>query len=195
MSVVPDGRVNGGTAQSAVRLIEPNEFSRILEAGLSGRQDWLPRFDSPDSIQPGFAEEQTPFVRATVKTILNRKLRDAKFRLNVLTAYDRTCALTGLRLINGLGRPEVEAAHIVPVERNGTDSVRNGIALSGTCHWMFDRGLLSLRDDYSIIASRHLNHDVSNLLRKNMQAVVPEDERLRPHPEYLKWHRDNCLKE
>lgn len=52
-----------------------------------------------------------------------------------------------MKLINGGGRAEAEAAHIRSVEANGPDIVSNGLALSGTAHWMFDRGLLSLTDD------------------------------------------------
>jgi hypothetical protein len=57
----------------------------------------------------------------------------------VLHAYGARCAVTGWKLINGGGRAEAQAAHIRPVERGGPDSVQNGIALSGTAHWMFDR--------------------------------------------------------
>lgn len=132
--------------------------------------------------------------RPIVEQLTNRKFRDRKFAQNIKRLYDRTCAFTGLRLINGKGRPEVEAAHIIPVEHNGSDSIRNGIALSGTVHWMFDRGLLSLTDDFSILKSRHLNHDVSNLLVADMKAKVPRNPNHRPHPESLKWHRENCFK-
>ena len=69
------------------------------------------------------------------------------FRRVVLRAYDEQCAITGLKLINGGGRAEADAAHIRPVEANGPDIVNNGIALSGTAHWMFDRGLIALSDD------------------------------------------------
>lgn len=31
-----------------------------------------------------------------------------------------------------------------PVGMDGSDSVRNGLALSGTLHWMFGRGLISV---------------------------------------------------
>ena len=55
---------------------------------------------------------------------------------------------TGLRLVNGGGRADVEAAHIWPVAEGGPDIVQNSIALSATCHWLFDRHLISLRDDY-----------------------------------------------
>src|SRR3546814_5241197 len=52
---------------------------------------------------------------------------------------------------------EVDAAHIRPVEANGPDILTNGIALSGTAHWMFDRGLISFSDDFDIMVSRQVN--------------------------------------
>ncbi|WP_368855610.1 HNH endonuclease, partial [Klebsiella aerogenes] len=53
-----------------------------------------------------------------------------------------------------MGRAEVAAAHIRPVEANGPDIINNGVALSGTAHWMFDRGLFSLADNLEILISR-----------------------------------------
>jgi putative restriction endonuclease len=32
--------------------------------------------------------------------------------------------------------------------------VQNGMALTGTLHWMFDRGLIGFSDDLDIIISR-----------------------------------------
>ncbi len=66
----------------------------------------------------------------------------------VVSAYDERCAVSRLRIINGGGRAEVEAAHIWPFADGGPDVVRNGLALSATCHWLFDRHLISLSDDY-----------------------------------------------
>ncbi len=205
--VLPDGAVNGGVAINAVRLISELEFEKIIKAGLSEEPEWPDRTDDEETqieIQPnaesfrGFHDFDAnqpeiigePTERRIVEQLTNRKWRDKKFKQHVRVAYDRTCAFTGLRLINGKGRPEVEAAHIRPVEQGGNDWVRNGIALSGTVHWMFDRGLLSMGDDFEILHSRKLNHDVSGLLRKERKAKVPELDSLQPHPEYLRWHRE-----
>ncbi|MFZ2099334.1 MAG: HNH endonuclease [Oricola sp.] len=181
-----------GRAQAAVRPISNVDFQRILECGLSDAAPLLPRTDSSGVILDA-AEEHTPFIleqtRDRAQSLASRLLRDRAFRKIVLKAYDERCAITGLKLINGGGRAEVNAAHIRPVENDGPDSVQNGIALSGTVHWMFDRGLLSLKDDYSILLSRKLNHDVSHLLNKDMKATVPSDPRLKPHPAFLQWHR------
>jgi putative restriction endonuclease len=114
---------------------------------------------------------------------------------NVRAAYSNKCAITGLRLINGGGRPEVQAAHIQPVASKGPDSVRNGLALSGTVHWMFDRGLISIGDDYKIlVAKNHVPDDAVRLLNKNGLIHLPKDQTLYPNAHYLKFHRDVVFK-
>jgi putative restriction endonuclease len=201
--VMPGGAINSGRSVQAVRIIEEREFAAIVEAGLSEPDEWPQRRD--DAAHPDPAYEigelaQAPYAaddfhRPIITRTINRPFRDAKFRQHVRRIYDRRCAFTGLRLINGGGRPEVEAAHIIPVERGGNDSIQNGIALSGTVHWMFDRGLLSLADDFTILCSRQLNADVSHLLVADLIARVPQAQHHRPHPHYLAWHRDTIFKQ
>ncbi len=118
------------------------------------------------------------------------------FRGIVLRAYGERCAITGLKLINGGGRAEVEAAHIRPVEHNGSDDVRNGLALSGTVHWMFDRGLISLSDDLEVLVSRQANNagSIRSLINPTGRARLPPSNHERPHPHFLRWHRENCFK-
>jgi putative restriction endonuclease len=199
-----DGTVNGGRAVQAVRIIPASEFAAIVSRGLSKEPDWPDRTDEVQTNTPlQFSEmdqaafEHNPIEevnRLVVLQLLSRPFREVKFKQHVREVYDRKCAFTGLRLINGKGRPEVEAAHIKPVEHGGPDSIRNGIALSGTVHWMFDPCLLSMKDDFTIIKSRHLNHDVSHLLVSDLKALVPSQVHLQPHAHYLEWHRDNCFK-
>jgi len=210
--ISPDGSVNPGRSVQAVRVISDAEFVALVQAGLSEPEEWPLRTDSPEQTQEPYDQPIDPllylsveetaqagyvvdgFDRPIIASTVNRPFRDAKFRQHIRRVYDRTCAFTGLRLINGRGRPEVEAAHIVPVEKGGNDSVQNGIALSGTVHWMFDRGLLSLADDFTILQSRHLNEDISHLLVKDGKARVPMAPHLRPHPHYLGWHREHIFK-
>lgn len=118
------------------------------------------------------------------------------FRWIVLRAYDERCAVTGLKLINGGGRAEVEAAHIRPVEANGPDIVSNGLALSGTAHWMFDRGLISLDDDLLIIVSRQANDpdSIRSVINSSGRIIAPVREADRPHLQFVRWHRHNCFK-
>jgi putative restriction endonuclease len=128
-----DGSTNKGAFGRSIRLIPREEFERILQLGLSAPlADW----EAADRIAEPVPEYVT---RPIVEQIVSRKFRDVAFRRHVRNAYDNTCAVTGLRLINGGGRPEVQAAHIRPVEQDGPDTIRNGIALTGTAHWLFDR--------------------------------------------------------
>ena len=192
-----EGRVSG-RAQSAMRPISDADFNRIVSRGLLDQDDLLPRTGSYAAHQ--VREEATPFLfeqeRDRVPLLTNRVVRDRVFRSKVLQAYDSTCAFTGLKFINGGGRAEAEAAHIRPVEHNGPDIVNNGIALSGTVHWMFDRGLLSLTDDLEILVSRGVNDQdgIRQLINQSGRAKLPVEPYMRPHPRFLQWHRENCFK-
>lgn len=186
--------LTGGLAQSAVRRIPESDFARIVDLGLPQQLEEIEarRYD-PRSFD--MAEGAQAFERPVVERLLRRSYRDIAFRRKVRDAYDYRCAISGLRLRNGGGRPEVQAAHIRPVEHGGSDSVRNGLALSGTLHWMFDRGLISVAEDCSILVSRNkVPADVvDRLLLPGGKLIPPRDPTDAPHPENLRWHRENIF--
>jgi putative restriction endonuclease len=193
------GRISG-RAQSAVRSISPSDFNRIVALGLNESEPLLPRVGAQLS-RLDLQDEQTPFEfeksRDRTSFTFSRIVRDRIFRRIVLRAYSERCAISGLKLINGSGRAEVAAAHIRPVEASGPDIVSNGIALSGTVHWMFDRGLLSLSDDLQILVSRQANDpDGIRALINNTGYALPTRRSFeRPHPAFLRWHREHCFKQ
>jgi putative restriction endonuclease len=180
--------------------LSSDDFNSIIQQGLADTTPLLPRVDDA-LLAPGFHEDQKPLQfeqeRERVTSLTSRVVRDRIFRRIVLRAYDERCAITGLKLINGSGRAEVAAAHIRPVEAHGPDIVSNGIALSGTAHWMFDRGLISLADDREILVSRQVNDPdgVRALINKSGQAIAPRRPSDRPHPHFLQWHRNHCFKQ
>jgi putative restriction endonuclease len=192
-----------GRAQAAVRPISVEDFNRIIDRGMPDEEPLLPRAGTSPitQLEQRLREEASPFVfdaeRERVTRYTSRPVRDRVFRRVVLDAYDCRCAITGLKFINGGGRAEVEAAHIKAVEHMGPDSVTNGIALSGTAHWMFDRGLISLSDDLDVLVSRQVNDidAVWSLVKKSRIATAPADPMQRPHPSYLAWHREHCFKQ
>ena len=192
------GKISG-RAQSAVRPISPADFNRITELGLAEDTTLLRRVDTPSAF-PGMQEEQSVFQhaqeRSRVAYLTSRIVRDRIFRRIVLRAYDARCAVTSLKLINGNGRAEVEAAHIKPVEASGPDILSNGLALSGTAHWMFDRGLIGITDDHEIMISRHVNDTagVRAMINKTGRILTPARAVDQPHPHFLQWHRENCFK-
>ena len=193
------GRISG-RAQAAVRPLSPTDFARIVGRGL-GRDEGVPPRIDPSQPEYGFPEARQTIhhlnARERVNQLASRVIRDRNFRKTVLRAYDKRCAITGLQLINGGGRAEVEAAHIRPVEHDGPDIVSNGIALSGTAHWMFDRGLVGLADDLSILVSRQTNDPdtVWSMINETRRLIAPERSSEYPRSEFVSWHRENCFKQ
>lgn len=192
------GRISG-RAQAAVRTLSSADFSRIVESGLGQDDVVLPR--TGDAVgHDKFDEAQAPFEapapRRRIDQITNRAIRDRNFRKTVLRAYGERCAITGLRLINGGGRAEVEAAHIRAVEHDGPDIVSNGIALSGTAHWMFDRGLVGLSDDLEILVSRQANDQeaIRSMINGSGKLIAPHRLAEQPRREFVRWHRNECYK-
>lgn len=196
-SVLNEAGKVSGRAQSAVRIIPDTDFNRIISLGVAANDDLLPRVDFLTT-ESAVAEDQTPYAFEQDRTqmLTLRTVRDRVFRSKVIKAYDRRCAFTGFQFINGGGRAEVEAAHIKSVGAKGPDVVQNGLALSGTVHWMFDRGLLSVADDGSILLSNQINdvEGVRKLLAADGRARFPENLRERPDPAFLHWHREQCFK-
>ena len=192
-------RVGAGVQGRSVRELADADFAAIVHAGLA---DTLAP-ENARRLNLGVADVDTPTFeylhappaeqeRRIEQMLVNRKIRDANFRRQVCEAYDDRCAVTGLRIINGGGKSEVQAAHIWGVGEGGPDVVQNGLALSGTVHWLFDRHLISLTDDYRLlVAHNRVPSELLGLFAKQMDRIhLPEDPRLRPHSSYLARHRE-----
>jgi putative restriction endonuclease len=189
-------RADGGTSRGAfgraVRPITDAEFDVILKTGFG---TLLAPAPAGGLDFPGFAEEPATFDRPLVERVSSRPFRDAAFSGAVKSAYENTCAFTGLKILNGGGRSEVQAAHIRPVAASGPDSVRNGLALCSTVHWMFDRGLLSLDDDYRILMAKdRVPGPVHQLVNPDGRLKPPARPEFHPHPQFLRFHREKVFK-
>ena len=191
-----DGGTSKGAFGRAVRTITDVEYDTILKSGFV--RTLIESGSKPTAeglTASAFDEEAKLFERPIVEMVVARPFRDAAFAVSVKAAYSNTCAMTGLQIINGGGRAEVQAAHIRPVAAGGSDSVRNGLALSGTIHWMFDRGLVSVDDDFTILAaSGHLPPTITRLFRADRKLVIPNRPEISPHPAHLRYHRENIFK-
>ena len=201
-SVKNSSNVGVAIKGKSVRTISEEEFGAITLAGFAStlHEDNPYRMEYGSSDAGVYLQEfvkKTPEQqeRQIAKMLLNRQLRNWAFRRSVVTAYKETCAVTGLRMVNGGGKAEVQAAHIRAVKHEGPDIVQNGLALSATCHWLFDRHLICLRDDYSLlVAHNRVPSEFQDLFSKQLERIhLPDDERLWPHKEYVEWHRERFL--
>ncbi|MGR9416630.1 HNH endonuclease [Rhizobium leguminosarum] len=199
LSVTDPSRVGAFLQGKSIRAIPETDFGAIVRAGLSETlaADNAIRLE----LDPKHIDDATrglldlPLVeqeRRIEQILINRKIREASFRRKVCNAYDSRCAITGLRIVNGGGKSEAQAAHIWSVTDGGPDVVQNGIALSATVHWLFDRHLISLTDDYRILVSHNkVPSELRTLFAQQMDRIhLPEDARLWPHPAYVARHRE-----
>ena len=192
-------RIGAALQGKSIRTISDREFGAITRAGLNETLD--PKnairveLDSRHAdgnvlaLVGGTIEEQE---RHVVQMLVNRKIRDAAFRRSVVDAYDNRCAVTRLRIINGRDKAEVQAAHIWSVKDGGPDIVQNGLALSATCHWLFDRHLISLTDDYGLLVSHNkVPNELRSLFAQQLDRIhLPTDKNLWPHHAYVARHRE-----
>lgn len=197
---VADRRTVGRALQGeSIRILDEADFGAIARDGLATILDPanFRRLDiEPAAVDPATAdllaataEEQKRLIE---QVLVNRRIRDAAFRDDVCDAYDNRCAVTRLRMINGGGRAEVQAAHIRPVANDGPDIVQNGIALCSTAHWLFDRHLISITDDYRLLVSHNkIPPEFRGLFAAQLERIhLPTNIELWPRPAYLAHHRE-----
>lgn len=150
----------------------------------------------------GHTDAAFEVVLPDVKRVLvttNRAVRDVLFRKLVRAEYGNRCALSGLAIMSPQNAFEVEAAHVVPLPKGGSDDVRNGLALCQTVHWAFDRGLIGVEP---ISRTVHVpkqtrgitgNQFLVNLAGRKLAETVRFERRV--HKDALAWHWETLVKQ
>ena len=133
----------------------------------------------------GFEEEK--FIRGNI------------FKRQVPVIYQNTCAISGLQINAIFNVALIDACHIVPFSNSYDDTITNGISLTPTLHRAFDRGLISIDDNYCVIISDKFNENniVSKYSIKQFEGkeiLLPNDKKYHPNIENLSWHRKNIFK-
>ena len=134
-----------------------------------------------------------------IRRLESRQLRVARssvFPLLVRQEYDFRCCVSGVRIETPYQIHEVEAAHVVPVIQGGTDDVRNGLSLSRTLHWAFDRGLFGIKDDRTVYIPTGVSRMEGNEFLKQFAGrsiASAQTERFRVHDDALQWHRERVV--
>jgi putative restriction endonuclease len=143
----------------SVRSLSDDDYFSIIETGFSAAWDPFDpaagEFDdaTADLLAARLEGNSSRKRRLTIACLTNKTVRDRAFRRAVCAAYGHRCAISGLSIVDARGLSEVQAAHIVPVADGGLDTVPNGIALSATVHWLFDRHLISINEDMQLMVA------------------------------------------
>lgn len=82
-------------------------------------------------------------------------VRGGIFKREIPKIYNNTCAISGMRVDALLSISMVDACHIVPFSEGYDDTLVNGIALCPNLHRAFDRGLISISDDYRVLLKKN----------------------------------------
>jgi putative restriction endonuclease len=117
--------------------------------------------------------------------------RNAEFKRVVPRIYGYACCISEM-FVTFDGIQMVDACHIVPFSESYNDTISNGIALCPNLHRAFDRGMISIDDNYKVLISNRLKENSSNYSIKefsNKQILLPENPKYYPSLESLASHR------
>ena len=135
--------------------------------------------------------EQDSFERYGKEQIVKPRLGQGAFRVLVTDAYNRKCSVTGEKTL-----PVLDAAHIKSFSNNGPNSADNGLLLRTDIHKLFDKGYITVNDEYKVEVSKRLNEDYGNGkiyydFHGKKLLNIPENKNDIPAKEFLYWHNNN----
>jgi putative restriction endonuclease len=117
------------------------------------------------------------------------RLGQGGFRIAVIDAYDKACAVTTEHSL-----PALEAAHIRPYADEGAHEVPNGLLLRSDIHRLFDRGYVTVTPDYRFRVSERLRDDYANgktyYALHDRRIVTPSNPAHLPSRDALAWHAE-----
>jgi putative restriction endonuclease len=139
-----------------------------------------------------YQEIREDVARYGAPTLHTPRLGQGIFRVQVLDAYGRACAVTGEHSL-----PVLEAAHIKPYAKGGEHDVANGLALRTDIHRLFDRGYVTVDEDRKFIVGRRLKADFENgrsyYMLHGHPLAAPTKGGPGPSKEALAWHREQVF--
>lgn len=138
---------------------------------------------------PRFTEEQARFGGPT---LIRPRLGQGAFRVAVIEAYHRQCALSMGKVL-----PALEAAHIRPYTLGGRHEKSNGILLRRDIHSVFDSGYATFDEKHRFVVSARIKEVFDNgeeYRRLHGRALrLPDNPLDHPDQQALAWHREHCF--
>lgn len=118
------------------------------------------------------------------------RLGQGGFKISVLEAYERRCAVTGEHSL-----PVLEAAHIQPYAEDGPHEVSNGLLLRSDVHRLYDTGFATITPDLRFHVSPALRERWENgrtyYALEGREVAVPANRLERPNLDLLARHAES----
>jgi putative restriction endonuclease len=184
------GRLDSAIEQAL--LADPRRLDAVARRIVDAQ---FPGTVAPDVLLAvGFDPEAMPVEPPTVAIDVRR--RSVAWRVEILRAWDGSCAFCGYDGLLGGAPVGIEAAHVRWFNLGGPDDLDNGLALCSLHHKLFDRGALGLTEEQTIEVSA------------SYRAVGPgrsvydlHGQQLRPRPgthlpaeRHIDWHRTQVFR-
>lgn len=170
--------------QIAPELAAPQDWD--VATGLQFEEAMRRYYRLRDAYEAAVTTQEEEARRERVRREVEMPVRDRRFAVAVLRAYEYRCAVCGVQF------ELIEAARIDPVSNGtSTDDVNNGIALCALHHMAYDDGLLLIEPNGIV----HVDDSRADVLAKKMRdgglaefkaslqsvATFPKKDTLRPH--------------
>lgn len=119
------------------------------------------------------------------------RIGQGAFRVLVTDAYNRRCAISGERTL-----PVLQASHIKPYVESGPNKISNGLLLRSDLHILFDRGYVTITNDYRVEVSKRIKAEFENgrdyyTFHGQKLTVLPIREYEKPSIEFIEWHNQH----
>jgi hypothetical protein len=119
------------------------------------------------------------------KGLVTSRVGQGYYRQKIIERWEGKCPVSGMSII-----PILIASHIVPWSQSNDEEkldVNNGILLSPNVDALFDKCLISFKNDGSILISGKISIEDRVALGLNHTIKIPVSERMTP---YLERHRE-----
>ncbi len=146
-------------------------------------QEFLISFDDEAPSNEESVGEDQPFRLTAPPSAKQRevaaRMGQQRFKFQVLQRYGPSCAVCGVSELRFL-----DAAHLRPKSRNGSDDPRNGLVLCPLHHRALDAGLFAIRPEDLTIVSKENGPapEALKIDRQNLSHLTAS-----PHPQALEW--------
>ncbi|MEZ5080348.1 MAG: HNH endonuclease signature motif containing protein [Thermoleophilia bacterium] len=137
---------------------------------------------APADVHPFDPDEVSDTRRRIIAGIIQRR-GQARFRGQLVRAYDGACAMSGCGITEVL-----EAAHITPYLGPETNRPQNGLLLRADLHTLFDLGLIAIEPHTMKVHLAPTLRDSEYGRLAGIPLRLPREAWLAPSPEALRQH-------
>jgi putative restriction endonuclease len=114
----------------------------------------------------------------------------------VIEAWDRQCAFCGFDGAAGGAVVGIEAAHVRWFKLGGPDELDNGLALCSLHHKLFDRGMLGLDENVTVVVSQRFSARTPHgrsIYDLHGHRLRPRRGTPLPAEQHVAWHREQVF--